>query len=120
MDRGDKVFVAQARPTWRIAAPFLLVAALSLGSALLPPYHDAGWELGAMLLTFLACLVVLTIALQRDEHSWVDPLPAYLSFLVIGLARDVTGGATSGLGPLVLLPVLWLAVAGSRRELPWQ
>jgi hypothetical protein len=117
VDRGEEVFVAQTRPTWRMAAPFVVVALLSLGSALLPPYDGAGWEVEAMLLTSLASLVVLTIAIRRDEHSWVDPLPAYLSYLAIGLARDVSGGATSGLGPLVLLPVLWLAVTGSRHEL---
>ena len=40
---------------------------------------------------------------------------AYLG--AVAVLRDVDGGASSGLAPLVLLPVVWIALYGSRRHL---
>jgi diguanylate cyclase (GGDEF)-like protein len=43
-------------------------------------------------------------------------VPILATFAVVGLLRDAEGGAPSGYGPLVLLPVVWLALHASRRS----
>ncbi|MGZ4412244.1 MAG: GGDEF domain-containing protein [Gaiellaceae bacterium] len=43
-------------------------------------------------------------------------VPVAAVFAVIGLLRDAGGGPASGYGTLVLLPVFWLALHGSRAE----
>ena len=40
-----------------------------------------------------------------------------LFFVVIALSRDLTNGSDSGLGPMVALPLLWLALTGTLKEL---
>ncbi|MCW2796756.1 EAL domain-containing protein [Nocardioides sp.] len=106
-----------ARPTARAAAPFCLVAALGVGSALLPPYHSRGGELWLMLLVFGATLVLFAVSLYRRERTWVDPVAPLLFFVFLGLARDLTGGTQSGLAALLVLPILWLALTGTRADL---
>lgn len=108
---------ALARPTWRSGAPFLAVAAVGLASTLLPPYAKSGAEVAVTLGVLALVLVAIAASLRRDRHSWVDAVPVYLAFPFIALARDLAGGSTSGLGPLVALPVLWLALTGVRRDL---
>jgi PAS domain S-box-containing protein len=44
-------------------------------------------------------------------------LPAYAGLGVIVILRHAEGGAVSGYGVLALIPVLWLALYGTRREL---
>ncbi|WP_310528208.1 EAL domain-containing protein, partial [Nocardioides sp.] len=46
-----------------------------------------------------------------------DPAAAYLVFLFVALLREASGGHLSGLSALVIVPVLWLAITGSSREL---
>ncbi|MGH2934783.1 MAG: diguanylate cyclase domain-containing protein [Gaiellaceae bacterium] len=52
----------------------------------------------------------------RVPHAFAA-VPVVASFAVVGLLRDAEGGAQSGYGPLVLLPVVWLALHASRRVL---
>jgi diguanylate cyclase (GGDEF)-like protein/PAS domain S-box-containing protein len=107
-----------ARPRARDALPFVLVAVLGLGSTMLPPYSAAGTrESLIMLVLFAVGLVLLGIGLRRPERTWVDPAPAFLFFVIIGLGRDLTGGTQSGLAALLALPILWLAITGTRGEL---
>ncbi len=63
--------------------------------------------------------IVITAALLIP---WVQ-LPAWsqaaipLSFFpVVALLRQAAGGATSGYSPLVMLPILWLAIYGTRTQ----
>jgi diguanylate cyclase (GGDEF)-like protein/PAS domain S-box-containing protein len=106
-----------ARPTARDAGPFILVAALGLGSTMAPPYHEAGPRFWLLLGLCGVILGFVWAGLRPRSPSWIALVPAYLFFVVLGLARDLTGGSASGLGPLVALPILWLALTGSRREL---
>ncbi|HEX2085095.1 MAG TPA: sensor domain-containing diguanylate cyclase [Solirubrobacteraceae bacterium] len=52
----------------------------------------------------------------RDPAALVRMADALAAFTVIVVLRDVLGGAESGVAPLVLLPVLFVAVKGSRAE----
>ena len=105
------------RPTVRSAAPFVLVAVTGLATVALPPYSDVGPSAWLIVPLFGVALVFLGVSLRRTEPSWVDPMGPYVFFLVLALARDATGGATSGLAPLVALPILWLALTGTARQL---
>ena len=99
----------------RRLAPFIAPGAVSM--ALLPLSATA--EPGLIVLAaFLALVSALGTALtSRCTPSWWRPLPVYLVFPVVALLRDAHGGTASGYAPLALLPVLWLGMYGTRREL---
>ena len=66
-------------------------------------------------------LVLLTVmALGSGRRVWGPAvrLMPFVFFVVIALLRDATGGSSSGSAPLVLFPVLWLALY-ERRALWW-
>ena len=99
-------------------APFAAVALVAFATVLLPPPNPAdGTALtvaGALtLLVIASCLIVP----WRRLPGWAQAIPPIAYFAVIALLRDIEGGTTSGLGTLVLLPVVWLALYGSRGEL---
>ena len=52
----------------------------------------------------------------RDPAALVRILDASAALAAIVALREVLGGADSGIGPLVVLPVLFVAVSGSRGE----
>ncbi|QYJ05087.1 EAL domain-containing protein [Nocardioides panacisoli] len=109
---------APTRPSWQTALPFVLVAIAGLGSVFLPPYEsDKAVELVIVAVGFFVALGLLAVAISRDERSWVDPAPAFLFFLIYAAARDAGGGADSGIAPIIVLPILWLALTGTRRDL---
>ena len=103
------------RPTARTAAPFVAVSLLGVVSSFLPPYGADGrpWLLVA---AFAVVGAFLVVSLRRPVRTWVDPVPAFLYFPALALGRDLTGGSVSGLAPLVAVPVLWLALTGTRRQ----
>src|SRR5436305_4730385 len=49
--------------------------------------------------------------------GWTEALPALLFFVVVVLLRHGAGGTASGFSPLVLLPIVWLALYGTRPQL---
>ena len=105
------------RPTALAALPFLLVVLLAVVTVLLPPYAERS---GAMLLALPLLLVsfgLQAVAVRRPSRTWVDPLGAWSFYLPLALLLHGTGGAASGLAPLIALPVLWLALFGTRRDL---
>jgi diguanylate cyclase (GGDEF)-like protein/PAS domain S-box-containing protein len=109
--------VVKARPSWRIALPLVAVGTAGLISAVLPPYGGLGTELwfaGAM---FVLALTSLGLSVRRDRRTWVDPVAPFVAFPFIALVIDLTGGAASAVDSLVALPILWLAMTGTRVQL---
>jgi diguanylate cyclase (GGDEF)-like protein len=49
--------------------------------------------------------------------GWFQAVPSLTYLLAIALLRDATGGAATGFGPLLLLPVFYVALYGTRRQL---
>ena len=90
---------------------------LALVATLLPPVEeDQTHRLMAIGLTALVALAVALLPWDRlPQRAAVLPVLAYL--LVIVVLRQGEGGAASGYGPLVVLPVFWLALYGTREEL---
>ena len=109
------------RGTPALAWPFGAVAALGLFTVLLPPYERPWWVVGLAVLALASSALVFVASRRRGERTWLDPLAAYLLFPFAGLVNDAagagTGGSASGMTVLLLLPILWLAITGTPRQL---
>ena len=105
------------RPTWASVLPFLAVAVLGLISMLLPPYDGNPVAALAAGVLLAGTLAVQLVSLDRSRRTWIDPVGAWLFYGVIALLREGAGGASSGVLVLLILPVLWLALFGVRRDL---
>ena len=66
----------------------------------------------------LTTIVVATALLipWRRLPAWCQSAIPLGFFPVVGLLRQGAGGATSGYSPLVMLPILWLAIYGTRTQ----
>jgi diguanylate cyclase (GGDEF)-like protein len=67
-------------------------------------------------------LVLATIPLAgwewlRTRNQVVATLPAFVYLVSVGFLRDSVGGSAGGLGILVMLPVVWVALHGTRLQL---
>ena len=97
--------------------PFALAAVAGLASLALPgPELDE--SLVAVACAIAAGMLVVGVALYAGHRErWlIGVLPlAYL--LVVALLRHASGGTSTGLAVLALLPVVWLGVFGTRRQL---
>jgi diguanylate cyclase (GGDEF)-like protein len=101
----------------RRAAPFVAAGCLAFLLVPLPPRGENPVALlAAATLTFLIIAASVLIPWARLP-SWAQALPPLAYLLAVGLLRHAEGGATSGYGTLGLLPILWLALYGSRGQL---
>ena len=95
--------------------PFALILVLAFVLAPLGEV-DSVWA------TLAAAAVVLVTGAAMWWVPWgslprvAQTVPPLAVFLVIALLRESHGGAGSGYAPLVLLPVLWFALYGTRGE----
>jgi len=104
-----------------VAVPFAVVALIGLVTVLLPPYERPWWVAGLAVLSLASVVLVYVASQRREQRSWLDPLAAYLLFPYAALLHDAAGagagGTSSGMTVVLLLPILWLAITGTRREL---
>ncbi|HUA74787.1 MAG TPA: HAMP domain-containing sensor histidine kinase [Solirubrobacteraceae bacterium] len=112
----QEVDASPARERLRRVTPFALAALFALATIPLPPSPvDAkAYPVAALVLLVAAVAWVLAPRSARGEAS---VLLALLFLLGVALLRDGEGGTRSGLGPLVMLPVFWVALYRSRAEL---
>lgn len=109
---------AVRRPTWSLAAPFGLVLGVGVIAAVLPPHDRINWwAVGTTLSLLTLALVLFAVSVRRDTRTWLDPMTAFVLFPAIAFGREALGGGATGLSALILVPLLWLAVTGSRHEL---
>jgi diguanylate cyclase (GGDEF)-like protein len=110
---GDESYRERARRL----APFA-------GAAVLPyPLLVLGqvdWRVAqlvaATLLTLLVGLAALVLPWGRLAR-WTYALPALAYVLAVALLRDAASGSSAGVAPVVLLPVFWLSLYGTRGQL---
>lgn len=106
-----------ADPTGHRFPIFAAAAAVSLLAGLVPFRPSrAGEMLAAGILFVLVTLAALLVPWERlPSLLWTAVPMGYVC--VIALLRDAQGGNDSGLVPLFLLPVVWLALYGRKAEL---
>ena len=99
-------------------APFAGLAMIAFATVPLPIVHPHNDPRVTLALALTLCIVAccLFVPWRRLPDSF-QALPPLSYFLVVVLMRDAESGVVSGFGPLVLLPVVWLALYASRREL---
>ena len=100
------------------SAAFAGILALAFATVALPPSHNES----VVLLSMAAGLSVAILAAGflvpwSRLPSWTESLPPLAAFAVVALLRHADGGGNSGFGMLVLLPITWLALWGTRRQL---
>ena len=94
-------------------APFGAAMAIALALPLLPPGAENPAALvAAALLSAVIAAAALLVPWKRLPE-WTEVLPALAYLGVVVLLREAGGGAESPYAPLVLLPVLWLALYGT-------
>jgi diguanylate cyclase (GGDEF)-like protein len=101
----------------RQAAPFAAAAYLPV---VLVPMPGPRWDPALLAIGLLLTTAVLAIGVLvpwRPASRW-PALMGGLTYLgIVALLREAGGGNASGLGPLVLVPVIWFAMYRGRREL---
>jgi diguanylate cyclase (GGDEF)-like protein len=99
------------------AGPFLGAMALAIMVYPLPPQgHDSSALLAAAALNALILIGALVTPWRLLPH-FAQIVPPFAYFVVIALLREADGGAQSSYSVLAMLPVFWLALYGSRRQL---
>ncbi|MEP6909646.1 MAG: diguanylate cyclase [Actinomycetota bacterium] len=83
----------------------------------LPPHgHDSSPLLAAGFLNAAILICALVVPWHRLPH-FAEVVPPFAYFIVIALLRAADGGALSSYSVLAMLPVFWLALYGTRRQL---
>lgn len=97
-------------------APFAAAAVLAFATVPLPPGNTETIALvGAAALTAAIILAALVAPWHRLP-AWLQVAPPLAYVGVVALLRHAEGGATSGYAMLLMLPVFWLALYGTRLQ----
>lgn len=98
--------------------PFGAVAIAAFLVVPLPPAHPGNGPELMVAAGLMTAVVLMCLALPwKRLPAWVQAFPPFLFFGVVGLLRDAEGGASSGYALLMFLPVLWVALHGTRAQL---
>jgi diguanylate cyclase (GGDEF)-like protein/PAS domain S-box-containing protein len=95
--------------------PFALTSLAGLAFAIADTHDTATLVAGAGLLAAIFAAVALLPWARLPR--WAQAIPPLALLPACGLLVDAAGGAESDLSPLVLLPVAWMVVHGTAREL---
>jgi diguanylate cyclase (GGDEF)-like protein len=98
--------------------PFALSAVIGLATFIssTPEERRPSLLLGATALTAIILIGSALLPWQRLPN-WLEALPAYLYVFVVFLLREGAGGARPAYAPLLLLPLFWLALYGTKPQL---
>jgi len=97
--------------------PFAAAAIIGLGAILLPG-PDTDWPLFALAAAGTVAIAITGLVAARIERGRFLVLALPLAYFVVAaLLRHSGGSANSGFVPLVMLPIVWLALFGTRSQL---
>ena len=98
-------------------APF--VGALLVAFAFVNLRHDGGSPNRILIAAAVSAVIVLAVGAVpwRILPDWAQALPPLAFFLLVAVLIDVDGGSGSSFAPLALVPVIWLALYGTRGQL---
>ena len=101
----------------RRTAPFLVAMVVGFAAIRLPAGHRDTTEilLAAGLNVLLIALVAFLPWQQLPRTA--DLLPPLFYMVVVAMLRDALGGAASAYSTLLILPILWIAMHGTRFQL---
>jgi signal transduction histidine kinase len=99
---------------WARVAPFAIVAVLAEASLALPSGHESGGAVLASVLLLLAAAAGFLLPWSRLPH-WMQVLVP-LTYTGSVLALDLAAGSTSGVGIVILIPLVWTALFHRRWE----
>jgi diguanylate cyclase (GGDEF)-like protein len=98
-------------------APFLLAIGVAFALTPLQPFEGSP-DLILYAVAAASAIVIAVVFLPWQRlPRFAQSVPALAFFGVVLLLGEAGGGATSGYGPLVFLPVVWVALYGERWEL---
>lgn len=101
----------------RRTAPFLAAMLLAYAAIRLPAEErDKNEIITAVGLNVLLVVSVLALPWQRLPR-FAEVLPPLIYMVVVALLRDAMGGSTSAYSTLLILPVFWIALYGTRAQL---
>lgn len=98
-------------------APFACIGIIAVVLVLVPSTSADRSMLAVGAALVIGLIVAMLFVPWAALPDWCQASPALVAFVVVALLRQGGGGETSGYEPLVLLPVLWLAIYGSRTQL---
>jgi signal transduction histidine kinase len=96
------------------AAPFAVVAALAEASLALPPGPQSSWAVIASVVLLLATACAFALPWSRLP-PWM-PVLVPLAYTASVLALILAAGANSGVGVVILIPLVWTALFHRRWE----
>jgi diguanylate cyclase (GGDEF)-like protein len=100
----------------RRLAPYAATLLLAFALVALDPGTHGGEFAAALGLAVLILVLVALLPWASLPRS-ARLVPVALFFLALAVLRDSVGGSSAGVGVVALLPICWLALHGSRREL---
>ncbi len=105
------------RPTLRAIVPFIALMVVSLAVIAAPARLWREPESILALGVFALAVLVQIVAMRRDRRTWLEPVGSWVYFLGVLLLLIASDGSNIGLGVLVMLPLIWLAMYGTRPDL---
>ena len=118
VERGWRRYFDDPTPLMKQAPTAVAVAVAAVLVASLPGFIVTYVDAVIVGVSLVAVMTVLAAVLSARGvyDGWVVLLVPVIDLLGIGALRAGTGGATSMLGSLVLLPVIWIAAAPGFRQ----
>lgn len=120
MARSTQTDLADRRRNTRWGEVWPFVAVALIGVAILPfgLRRVSPWVTVLFVSLTALTLVMIAVSVHLHRRDWLAIVAPLLVFVDLALMRYLAGPTiASGLGPLVLLPVLWIALRGTRVEL---
>jgi diguanylate cyclase (GGDEF)-like protein len=96
--------------------PYAATTVLAFGLVGLDPATNH-WPFAAAVLLTCICPALVALLPWGSIPAWVRLVPIAAFLLGTWVLRHSAGGTSSGTGVISLLPICWLALHGSRREL---
>ena len=101
-----------------VLAAFVAVTWIGIAASVLPLRALERSELVALGVTVGLCTFLFLLALRKRGQPSVLHVIAPLAFLpVVATTREIVGGPGGGTVSLLLVPVLWIALTGTPRQL---
>ena len=102
----------------RRGRPFALVGFVAVTAELLTGMSSSNLVVLAATGAVLVGLLVAALAVPwRRLPPWSEMIVPLGFYVVVALLRHSRGGASSGYPPLVMLPIIWFAIYGTRAQL---